>query len=82
MLYGTWPHVAPALKRSYVNIQALLMKEDLMFVCFGFYVTLTQYRSYGDVPALLVEEDLRCPSVHYFRHLSRTTAPTFHKLAG
>jgi hypothetical protein len=39
-----------------------------LFVCFGFYVTSTQYRSYRDVPALLVEEDLRCPSVHYFRH--------------
>jgi hypothetical protein len=37
-------------------------------VCFGFYVTSTQYRSYHDVPALLVEEDLRCPSVHCFRH--------------
>jgi hypothetical protein len=38
-----------------------------LFVCFGFYVTSTQYRSYRNVPALLVE-DLRCPSVHYIRH--------------
>jgi hypothetical protein len=39
-----------------------------VFVCLGFYVTLTQYRSYRDVPVLLVEEDLRCFSMHYFRH--------------
>jgi hypothetical protein len=49
-------------------IKILLRTFCCLFVCFGFYVTSTQYRSYRDVPALLVEEDLRCPSVHYFRH--------------
>jgi hypothetical protein len=48
-----------------------------LFVCFGFYVTSTQYRSFGGVPALLVEEDLRCSSVHYFRH-ERIVMYTLH----
>jgi hypothetical protein len=33
--------------------------SHFLFVCFGFYVTSTQFRSYRDVPTLLVEEDLR-----------------------
>jgi hypothetical protein len=53
---------------DYLKIIFNSQLQKCLFVCFGFYVTSTQYRSYRDVPALLVEEDLRCPSVHYFRH--------------
>jgi hypothetical protein len=50
------------------------LKHYCLFVwLIGYCVTPTLYRSYGNVPALLIGEDLRCPSEHYFRHLSKTT---------
>jgi hypothetical protein len=39
-----------------------------LFVCFGFYVTPTQYRSYRDVPAFTGGERPKVPFRAYFRH--------------
>jgi hypothetical protein len=62
-------------ENNFISIQINLICFLIyyFYFLFGFYTPPIQYRSYGDFLDLLEEEDLRCHSIHYFRHLSKTT---------